>query len=144
MKKIIFVFMFLNSYLIEAQIRKIYVGKIDSVVIKKYSYFDKETSTINETLEKNKTTLSYSRKLKLIEINKLNKKIKSTKSYSLKRALLSHFDIKIIYYLNNKIPQNITYSSVTKNITIFRSDTCVFKGQINPYLENEITKISFN
>ena len=140
MKQIIFILIFFISYFTNAQIKNIYDGIIDSVVIKTYSYYDKETSTINDTLETKSTTISL-KKLKNKEIDALNKKMKSRKSYSKNRALLSHSDLEIIYYFNNKKVQNIIFSSITKNLTIYKLDKCVFQGQTTSYFEKEIGRI---
>ena len=136
---ILFLFFFI-SFCCQAQIQHVYTGKTDSVVIKSFSFYDKETSTINDTIQGSKIELINSKKLTINEINSLYKKLKSIKSYSKKRALLSHFDIKLFFYFNGRIIQDITYSSITHNLTIYTYEKCTFKGKATPYLEKEIKR----
>lgn len=141
MKKNLILIFFFIVCLSNAQIKNIYIGKADSIVLKTYSYYDKETSTVNDTIEKRNMTTN-SKRLNKRQIEALNKKLKLIRSYSKQRALLSHSDTKILYYLNNIIIQEIVYSSITKNLTIFKSNSYIFKGKATPYLQKEINKLT--
>ncbi|MFD2909862.1 hypothetical protein ACFSX9_14075 [Flavobacterium ardleyense] len=141
MKKSIVIFMlFADICLVNGQIKKIYCGTLDSIVIKTYSFHDKETSAINDTTDQS-IKLIGSKKIISKEMEFLKIKFKKKKSYKKQRALLSYFNIKIFYYHKNQIIQEMVLSTLTKNITIFRNEIRVFKGQYTPYIEDDITKL---
>jgi tRNA G10 N-methylase Trm11 len=136
MKKLIFIILLLTINYAKAQIKNCYSAKLDSIVMQRYDYYDKETSEINE-IERS-TTLLASKKLTKKEIEVLNFKLKSKISYKNQRAILSHFNVKLLFYINNKIVQEIIISTLTKNITIYKSENFIYKGQMTPYLEKSI------
>ncbi|MGE8556646.1 MAG: hypothetical protein ACN6OB_22215 [Chryseobacterium jejuense] len=141
MKKIILVFAILLNILINGQIKHIYTGKVDSIVIRNYSYYDKETSTVNDTNESNSIQLLNSKKLTGKQIVLLNTLLKSKKSYLPERALLSHFNKKIEYFLNGAKIQDITISTMTKNITIYNREKLIYKAKMSTSLEKGILNI---
>ncbi len=141
MKKIILFFVILLNILINGQIKHIYTGKVDSIVIKNFSYYDKETSTVNDTNESNSIQLLNSKKLKGKQIALLNRLLKAKKSYLPERALLSHFNKKIEFFLNGDKIQDITISTLTKNITIYNREKLVYKAKMSSYLEKGILNI---
>ncbi|SHG10951.1 hypothetical protein [Chryseobacterium vrystaatense] len=141
MKKIILVFVILLNILINGQIKHIYTGKVDSVVVRNYSYYDKETSTVNDTNESNSIQLLNSKKLTGKQIVLINGLLKSKKSYLPERALLSHFNKKIEYFLNGVKIQDITISTMTKNITIYNREKLIYKAKMSNSLEKRILNI---
>ncbi|MCW3168335.1 hypothetical protein OMO38_07330 [Chryseobacterium sp. 09-1422] len=141
MKKLLLFFVILLNGLISAQIKNIYTGKVDSIVIRNYSYYDKETSTVNDTNESNSIQLLNSKKLVGKQIVLLNALLKSKKSYLPERALLSHFNKKIEYFLNGVKIQDITISTMTKNITIYNREKLIYKAKMSSFLEKGILNI---
>ncbi|MDY0931161.1 MULTISPECIES: hypothetical protein [Chryseobacterium] len=141
MKKILLIFVILLNTLMHAQLKNIYNGKIDSVIIKNFSYQDRETSTVNDEIESTRVILLSSKKLTEIQIKKLDELLKSKKSYIKQRALLSHFNKKIEYFFNGNKIQDITISSMTKNITIYREEKCIYKAKMSFFLEKGIKNL---
>jgi hypothetical protein len=87
MKRILLIFVILLNTLMHAQLKNIYNGKIDSVIIKNFSYQDRETSTVNDEVESTRVMLLNRKKLTEIQIKKLDELLKSKKSYIKQRAL---------------------------------------------------------
>ena len=84
------------TFSVEAQV---YLGEMDSIIVKRYYYRDKELSRIGST-EDDKDIFEElsSEKLTHRQEKILQQKLKQKKSYYNQRALLNHFDISILFY----------------------------------------------
>lgn len=149
--------------------------KLDSVVIFKVFYKSKEFITpstpiikpsvrdsitgaitlpyYDDAQEKKDTVIILSRKkITKTENISLNQLLKKQSSFSKKGvALLSHYDIEINYYKQEKIIQNVKVSTMTKKISIKREtchnniintpNNCLFYGSASRKLEVFILKL---
>ena len=106
------------TFSVEAQV---YLGEMDSIIVKRYYYRDKELSRIGST-EDDKDIFEElsSEKLTHRQEKILQQKLKQKKSYYNQRALLNHFDISILFYKYEKEVFRINYSSLTNNLTIYK------------------------
>jgi len=131
---------------VEAQV---YLGEMDSIIVKRYYYRDKELSRIGST-EDDKDIFEElsSEKLTHRQEKILQQKLKQKKSYYNQRALLNHFDISILFYKYEKEVFRINYSSLTNNLTIYKrvdeedyEYDYIYKGQATPYLYRFLNKL---
>jgi len=131
---------------VEAQV---YLGEMDSIIVKRYYYRDKELSRIGST-EDDKDIFEElsSEKLTHRQEKILQQKLKQKKSYYNQRALLNHFDISILFYKYEKEVFRINYSSLTNNLTIYKrvdeedyDYDDIYRGQATPYLYRFLNKL---
>ena len=134
------------TFSVEAQV---YLGEMDSIIVKRYYYRDKELSRIGST-EDDKDIFEElsSEKLTHRQEKILQQKLKQKKSYYNQRALLNHFDISILFYKYEKEVFRINYSSLTNNLTIYKrvdeddyEYDYIYKGQATPYLYRFLNKL---
>ena len=134
------------TFSVEAQV---YLGEMDSIIVKRYYYRDKELSRIGST-EDDKDIFEElsSEKLTHKQEKILQQKLKQKKSYYNQRALLNHFDISILFYKYEKEVFRINYSSLTNNLTIYKrvdeddyQYDYIYKGQATPYLYRFLNKL---
>lgn len=134
------------TFSVEAQV---YLGEMDSIIVKRYYYRDKELSRIGST-EDNKDIFEElsSEKLTHRQEKILQQKLKQKKSYYNQRALLNHFDISILFYKYEKEVFRINYSSLTNNLTIYKrvdeedyDYDDIYRGQATPYLYRFLNKL---
>ena len=126
-----------------------YLGEMDSIIVKRYYYRDKELSRIGST-EDDKDIFEElsSEKLTHRQEKILQQKLKQKKSYYNQRALLNHFDISILFYKYEKEVFRINYSSLTNNLTIYKrvdeedyDYDDIYRGQATPYLYRFLNKL---
>ena len=143
---IITLLLFGLTFSVEAQV---YLGEMDSIIVKRYYYRDKELSRIGST-EDDKDIFEElsSEKLTHRQEKILQQKLKQKKSYYNQRALLNHFDISILFYKYEKEVFRINYSSLTNNLTIYKrvdeddyEYDYIYKGQATPYLYRFLNKL---
>ena len=134
------------TFSVEAQV---YLGEMDSIIVKRYYYRDKELSRIGST-EDDKDIFEElsSEKLTHKQEKILQQKLKQKKSYYNQRALLNHFDISVLFYKYEKEVFRINYSSLTNNLTIYKrvdeddyQYDYIYKGQATPYLYRFLNKL---
>ena len=134
------------TFSVEAQV---YLGEMDSIIVKRYYYRDKELSRIGST-EDDKDIFEElsSEKLTHRQEKILQQKLKQKKSYYNQRALLNHFDISVLFYKYEKEVFRINYSSLTNNLTIYKrvdeddyQYDYIYKGQATPYLYRFLNKL---
>ena len=134
------------TFSVEAQV---YLGEMDSIIVKRYYYRDKELSRIGST-EDDKDIFEElsSEKLTHKQEKILQQKLKQKKSYYNQRALLNHFDISVLFYKYEKEVFRINYSSLTNNLTIYKrvdeddyEYDYIYKGQATPYLYRFLNKL---
>ncbi|MBM0652823.1 hypothetical protein JMN11_03895 [Capnocytophaga genosp. AHN8471] len=134
------------TFSVEAQV---YLGEMDSIIVKRYYYRDKELSRIGST-EDDKDIFEElsSEKLTHRQEKILQQKLKQKKSYYNQRALLNHFDISILFYKYEKEVFRINYSSLTNNLTIYKrvdeedyDYDDIYRGQATPYLYRFLNKL---
>ena len=143
---IITLLLFGLTFSVKAQV---YLGEMDSIIVKRYYYRDKELSRIGST-EDDKDIFEElsSEKLTHRQEKILQQKLKQKKSYYNQRALLNHFDISILFYKYEKEVFRINYSSLTNNLTIYKrvdeddyEYDDIYKGQATPYLYRFLNKL---
>ncbi|MEB3040525.1 hypothetical protein [Capnocytophaga gingivalis] len=143
---IITLLLFGLTFSVKAQV---YLGEMDSIIVKRYYYRDKELSRIGST-EDDKDIFEElsSEKLTHRQEKILQQKLKQKKSYYNQRALLNHFDISILFYKYEKEVFRINYSSLTNNLTIYKrvdeddyEYDYIYKGQATPYLYRFLNKL---
>ena len=134
------------TFSVEAQV---YLGEMDSIIVKRYYYRDKELSRIGSTEDKKDIFEELSsEKLTHRQEKILQQKLKQKKSYYNQRALLNHFDISVLFYKYEKEVFRINYSSLTNNLTIYKrvdeddyQYDYIYKGQATPYLYRFLNKL---
>lgn len=130
----------------------VYTGKIDSVVVSTFQQYNKETSSIFDTIEDYSKRNLKKKILTKSEITRLNEILKNKNSYNKRVPLLNDGNINIEYYLNNQIIQIITFSSLTKKISIkneicddkknqITSNNCLFYSSASKKFEVFILKL---
>ena len=141
---IITLLLFGLTFSVKAQV---YLGEMDSIIVKRYYYRDKELSRIGST-EDDKDIFEElsSKKLTHKQEKILRQKLKQKKSFYHQRALLNHFNISVLIYKDGAKVFKINYSSLTNNLTIYKrvdedDYDYIYKGQATPYLYRFLNKL---
>ena len=143
---IITLLLFGLTFSVEAQV---YLGEMDSIIVKRYYYRDKELSRIGSTEDKKDIFEELSsKKLTHKQEKILRQKLKQKKSFYDQRALLNHFNISVLIYKDGAKVFKINYSSLTNNLTIYKrvdeddyEYDYIYKGQATPYLYRFLNKL---
>lgn len=129
----------------------LYECKIDSLVISTLISFSKENSNIGDTIQQTRIIKGKRENLSSTEILDLNRVLESRRSYSKNGvALLNDYDVRIEYYFDGKLMEDILISSITIKTEKCRSfsdlksqeiNLCIFLGRISTKFELYLTHL---